>query len=357
MGQKYNRFLVLNDIADMKQILENIGYNLVDCGNHWRTRAVYRDGDNPTALQIYKNTGVWIDFIQGNKSKPFEALIQLTLKDDKDKLKTILKSIDSNSEDFTEYKQKALIQMEKTYDNSVLDKLFPNYNFYKCKKISESTQSAFKVGLAGSGQMYRRMVFPVYNEHSQIIGFSGRRVDDNDFAKWKHLGKKNNWIYPAYIPNEESVDSIITKSKEVYLVESIGDAMSLYEEGIKNVLVIFGLSVSASIITYLSSKSLERIIIAGNNDFNSKENRGLMASIKNFLKLSAYFDLDSIQIKNPPKGFNDLGEAHESGKSLKDWSNDKVDIKKQRSFISSFVSENYQKFSKSHIKKAKKINE
>ena len=341
----------------MKKILENLGYNLVDCGNHWRARAVYRDGDNPTALQIYKNTGVWIDFIQGNKSKPFEALIQLTLKDDKEKLKSILKSIDSDSENFTEYKPKALIQMEKTYDNSVLDKLFPNYNFYKSKKISEETQKVFKVGLAGSGQMYRRMVFPVYNEHSQIVGFSGRKVDENDFAKWKHLGKKNNWIYPAYIPNEENVDSLITKSKEVYLVESIGDAMALYEHGIKNVLVIFGLSTSPSIISYLSSKSLKRIVIAGNNDFDSSINRGLMASVKNFLKLSSYFDLDLLCVKNPPSKFNDLGDAHESGEDLLSWSNSNIDKQKQRVFISKFVSDNYKNFSQSHIKKASKLNE
>ena len=36
--------------------------------------------------------------------------------------------------------------------------------------------------------------------------------------------------------------------KEVILVESIGDAMALYEQGIKNVLVMFGLSVNSHII-------------------------------------------------------------------------------------------------------------
>ena len=76
---------------------------------------------------------------------------------------------------------------------------FPNYNFYLKRGISEATQKAFGVGLAGVGKMYRRMVFPIYNEHQQIIGFSGRKVDDNNnYPKWKHIGRRNNWVYPAF---------------------------------------------------------------------------------------------------------------------------------------------------------------
>ena len=345
-------------MSDMvKQILEELGYKLVDCGNHWRTNAVYRDGDNPTAIQIYKDSGVWTDYVTGKEHKPLKNLIQLTLKGQPDRLKSVLKSLNSEPDELREHKPATLIQMEKVYDDSILDKLFPNYNFYNNKKISEQTQKFFKVGLAGSGNMYRRMVFPIYNEHSQIIGFSGRRVDDGDYAKWKHIGQKNNWIYPAYIPNVDTVDSVINEKKEVYLVESIGDAMALYDQGIKNVLVIFGLSVSASIISYLSGKDLDRIIIAGNNDFDSDINRGLMASIKNYLKLSSYFDLDILSIKIPPRGFNDIGDAHVAGEDLQHWSKNEIDVVKQRGFISDFVEKHEMKFSKTHIKKASKLND
>lgn len=339
----------------MKEVLEGMGYKLIDNGDHWRTNALYRDGDNPTAVKIYKNSGVWSDFVRFESPKPLELLIKLTLEGDKEKLNTVLKSLNSNSNEIIEYKENTLIQMEKIYDNSVLDKLFPNYNFYLSKNISEETQKDFKVGLASGGNMYRRMVFPIYNEHSQIIGFSGRKVDDNDYAKWKHIGKKNNWIYPAFVNNKETVDSIIESKREVYLVESIGDAMSLYQQGVKNVLVIFGLSVSSSIITYLSGKCLDKIIIAGNNDFNSEQNRGLVGSIKNYLKLSSYFDLDTLLIKTPPKGFNDLGDSHKSGADLVAWSKDNPPHSAQRLFIKDFVSKNSQNFSKTHIKKATKL--
>ena len=341
----------------MKEVLENLGYKLIDNGNHWRTSALYRDGDNATALQIYKDSGVWKDYVNDSKPKPFEALIKLTLRGQPQKLEDTLKSISSGDAVLSVHETKTLIEMEKIYDNDILEKLFPNYNFYSKRKISEQTQKDFKVGLAGAGNMYRRMVFPIYNIHKQIVGFSGRRVDNNDYAKWKHIGKKNNWIYPSFIPNEETVDSIIHSKKSVYLTESIGDAMALYDQGIKNVIVIFGLSVSSNIISYLSGITLDKIIIAGNNDLSSKDNRGLMGSIKNYLKLSRYFDLDILSIKLPPNKHNDIGDAHEDSCDLFAWSKEEVDIKKQRQFISNFVARQSQKFSKSDIKKARKLNE
>ena len=68
---------------DFQGVLESIGYNLIDCGDHWRTQALYRDGDNKTAVKIYKNTGVWMDFVESRGSLPFEALNRLKVKDQK----------------------------------------------------------------------------------------------------------------------------------------------------------------------------------------------------------------------------------------------------------------------------------
>jgi hypothetical protein len=281
---------------DFQGILESIGYNLIDCGDHWRTQALYRDGDNQTAVKIYKNTGVWMDFVENKGSKPFEALVKLTVKDSKD-LSDILGNV--KSQNITTYCKKEKIHMEKIYPKDSLDKLFPNYNFYLKRKISESTQKAFNVGLAGVGKMYRRMVFPIYDEHHQIIGFSGRKVDENNnYPKWKHIGRRNNWVYPAFNKDAGTNEEIELK-KEVILVESIGDAMALYEQGIKNVLVMFGLSVNSHIINYLNSKSINRIFISTNNDRNGRENRGFTAAIKTFIKLSAYFRSGQINCKIP----------------------------------------------------------
>lgn len=335
---------------EFQGILESIGYSLIDCGDHWRTQALYRDGDNNTAVKIYKNTGVWMDFVENKGCKPFEALIRLTLKDNK-QTEEILSN--SSTDNVTVYQPKEKIEMEKIYDDSHLERLFPNYNFYNKRNISEETQKAFQVGLAGVGKMYRRMVFPVYNEHQQIIGFSGRKVDDhNDFPKWKHIGKRNNWVYPAF--NKMTVvEEEINLKEEVILVESIGDALALYEQNIRNVLVIFGLSVNNNIINYLSSRRINRIYISTNNDNNSGENRGFIAALKSFLKLSTYFDLSSLSVKFPPKPYNDFGDAHLEGCDIKKYWNEKsIDQNAQLKFICDFVKNNSSSFTKKEVKTA-----
>lgn len=352
-GQNQSQSQTSIPSEEFEKILSSMGYNLIDCGDHWRSQALYRSGDNTTALKIYKNTGVWMDFVESKGSQPFESLVRMTVGDNQDFSDT-LKKIRKSGE-YTAPKQDR-IEMEESYSEEVLDKLFPNYKFYKDKGISEETQVAFKIGLAGVGKMYRRMVFPVYNENTQIIGFSGRKIDeDNNYPKWKHIGKKNTWVYPAYVPNNECNEEI-DRLSEVILVESIGDAMALYDQGVKNVLVLFGLSASSNIINFLSSKVIDKIFISTNNDASSSENRGLIAAIKNYLKLANYFDLDRLIIKLPPKA-NDFGESYQNGYNINTWLNRQIDLKEQRDYICNFVSKNSRLFTKAEIKMVKRIND
>jgi hypothetical protein len=106
------------DPTQLKNSLESLGYNLRECGSFWRSSAIYRGGDNATALKIYKNSGVWTDFADGDKSYPIKRLISLTLntKDDSviDKyIKFDIQNIISN-----EVKEK--IEMEKIYPRRFL---------------------------------------------------------------------------------------------------------------------------------------------------------------------------------------------------------------------------------------------
>jgi len=332
------------DPTQIQPMLESIGYSLVDFGNHWRSNAVYRGGDNKMSLRIYKNTGVWTDFVHGNQSFPFKRLLDLSLSSDPQKLQEMTSSL-GKSEQYV-YTQKDTIQMDEIYPKEILKKLFPNYNFYTKKGFSEETLKFYKTGLAGAGKMYRRMVFPVFDEHDQIIGFSGRKVDEgNDSVpKWKHLGKKKNWIYPAYLPNEESIDAIIREKKEVILVESIGDSMALFESGIKNTLVTFGIGCSPAIINYLNSMPIEKIIIASNNDKKSSINHGYNGAIKMLMSLRKYFDFNLLEIKLPPDEYNDLSDAHENEFSLKNWYNKQQDKQAYLLELKSYIQNNSDSF-------------
>ena len=59
----------------IKYILTELGYKLTDFGNHWRTSALYRGGQNPTAIQIYKDSGVWIDYVKNSQHMFGEDLL------------------------------------------------------------------------------------------------------------------------------------------------------------------------------------------------------------------------------------------------------------------------------------------
>ena len=144
--------------------------------------------------------------------------------------------------------------MEKIYPTSYLEKLLPMTTFYEKKNISEATQKIFQCGYAGGGKMYRRIVFPIYNLNNQIHGFSGRTVIEGDnIPKWKHMGRKTDWVYPHNLAHDN-----IEESGEVIIVESIGDCLALYEAGFKNVLMLAGLDIFIKIMSYLNSFDLDK---------------------------------------------------------------------------------------------------
>jgi hypothetical protein len=294
---------------DVKEVLESLGYKLSDRGPYWQTNAMFRDGDNKTALQIYKDTGVWKDYVQDTPYAKFESLVKKTLgTNNKSILKKYLKDSDLN--DLKERRATDdKIKMEEIFDIEVLEKLLPHYKFYNERGITDDTLKFFRGGFATYGQMNKRFVFPIFNQYHQIHGFAGRDMISRDNRpKWKHIGRKSNWIYPAYLKDRDGtqIADIISETGKVILVESIGDLLALYEQGIKNVLVTFGLDVSPSLICFLSGASVNKIVLAFNNDSAKEENRGLNACIKNYLKLLGHFDAGMVQICLPTA--NDFGD-------------------------------------------------
>ena len=313
----------------IKDILIKLGYKLSDFGNHWRTNAAYRGGENPTALQIYKDSGVWVDFVKGTQHMPLKSLIEASLNtNDPKEIEKI-----SGGYDFSSLPSKALanpkISTEKIYPSSMLDKLLPHYKFYNDRGISDKTLKKLNGGYATEGSMYQRFVFPIYNNNGHIHGFSGRDMSkkSSDRPKWKHVGKKSTWIYPYYLPSTKNnlIQDAISSKNEVIFVESIGDMLNLFENKIYNVLVSFGTVLSTPLICFLASLGSPRIVLSLNNDYDKDDNRGRIGSFKSLLKLLNYFDLDRIIIHPPTlKDFGDMSPPQFADwqKNLNDKEND-----------------------------------
>lgn len=353
---------VLVDPNQLKTSLESLGYNLKDYGSYWRTKALYRGGDNLTAVKIYKNTGVWTDYAaNGSKSYPIQKLIELTL--NTTNVNDINKYVNFDRQSIIESEPKEKIEMEKIYPESLLGNLLPHLDFYSKKNLSQDTLDFYKCGYATSGQLFRRIVFPIYNSSNQIHGFSGRAVfwkEDSEFPKWKHVGRRADWVYPLYMKRNgvQEVRECIEKQKSVIIVESIGDSMALFEHGYKNTFVTFGLGVSSKLCSTLVALDLDKIIISSNNDDGKEVNHGLISACKSFLQLCSVFDQSKLEIRLPLKNdFFDMHSSYCEGESniFSDWENKKVNKSKQIEKIYEIAVAN--KFPQNLIKRAEQLKE
>ncbi len=281
---------------NVKDILTEIGYTLRDCGNEYRAKPLYRDSDNPNVLCIKKSNGVWFDF-KTSKYGSLEELVKITLN---------LKDI-NEAKDFIKNKfnyehvrvEKQRLKSQRTFDKKNLNQIIPDYKYWNQRGIRSDTLKFFESGIMTAGKLKDRYVFPIFDKMERLIGAAGRDLNGSNSIKWKLLGEKSFWVYPFKYNNQ-----YIKQEKSVFLIESIGDMLSLWEAGIKNTLVLFGLTASSKMKQILISLNLENVYISLNND---KDQTGAGNKAANNIKkdLLNYFDEHQLHIQLPPA--NDYG--------------------------------------------------
>lgn len=284
---------------NVQDVLIQLGYTLMDQGDSYRARPIYRASKNNTSLKIDKETGRFIDFGVGIHGD-FNELIRLSLN-----LKNVeeAKKYLSNKGVLLVKEKNLLPELKgiKTYPPEILANLFQTHDYWLEKGISLQTLKTFQGGVARTGKMKDRYVFPIYNPTGSIIGFNGRDLTSKHSIKWKLIGPKAEFLYPTFFNS-----SFIQESKEVVLIESIGDCLKLWDSDVKNTLVLFGTEISIPQINMLLRTDPNKIIIALNNEPNN-ENIGNLASKKIQKKLFKYFDFSQVEIRLPSK--KDFGEC------------------------------------------------
>ena len=285
------------------EILSEMGYDLLERGNNYRTKPLYRDSDSNDVLSIDKESGVWYDFKEKRGGK-FEELVKLSLKQEdctqtKEWLKTRMEQHTSMIE-----KKKPELKAVKKYPKELLLKLERNHSYWADRNIREETVEIFEGGIANVGQMANRYVFPIFNSQNDLVGFTGRYLkdipDDYNIPKWKHIGSVSYWCYPLKFNLKD-----IQEKKEIILVESVGDMLALWDADIRHVMVTFGLKISKAITLVLLRMDIQNIIISFNND--SRNNfAGNKAAKEEASKLRFHFDREQIKVMLPNK--NDFGE-------------------------------------------------
>lgn len=291
-------------MADVKEILSSLGYKLRDVGKEFRTKPLYRDSDSDNVLSIKKDTGYWYDF-KTSQHGSFDKLVKITLGLDDLKTEEYLKNKDWQTEASGIEKEK--LEELKIFPKELLCKLEKDHSYWATRNIKEETVSIFEGGVASNGRMKDRYVLPIFNSKKQIVGFTGRDLIGNKKAKWKHLGDKSKWVYPLFFNKDH-----VLKAKSIILVESVGDMLSLWQAGVKNTAVTFGLDINNALLNLFIRMDLDKIYISFNNDENQAGNQ---AAKKLYFKLIKFFDKEQILIALPTK--NDFGEMNEE--EIKEW--------------------------------------
>ena len=282
---------------NVRATLEELGYQLSEDRGHYRAQSLFRNGVNPTSLRIDSETGYFTDFGSGD-SGSLKRLIQLTLglKD--------YKEVDRWAEgrggiNTQRSKSKPKVYVEKHYPKSSLDRLMPSYTFYNKRNISSDTLRTFHGGVAMTGKMNNRFVFPVYDAADNIVGFAGRDLLTRDL-KWKIIGPKRLFVHRFSLARP-----YIEEAGYVILVESLGDMLALWEAGIRNVLVTFGITLQGGLFKALVGMNPKKILISLNYEPEKESGGGMQGATKISGKLKAVFEPEKIIIRYPTK--NDFG--------------------------------------------------
>ena len=287
---------------DVLGILQKIGYTRFnETQTHYAVRPLHRESDNDWAVAIDKRTGRWFDFVKKDGGSIFK-LVALTkgLKTKEDVEAFLQMEISSVS---SGVQHRYELEEVKRFDKLLLSKLIRDHTYWTKRGVSLATISTFEGGVTHNGRMKNRYVFPILDEQDELIGFSGRDLrQESDVPKWKHIGAKSNWCYPLRWNKH-----IITQKREAILVESIGDMLSLWDAGVRNTLVTFGISISKTIIEFLLRIDAQRILVSFNND-KEKNLVGNEAATKERRRLLQYFDDSQVVIAIP--AYKDFGEMN-----------------------------------------------
>lgn len=300
----------------IKDILQDLGYQISNDGStNYSCKPLYRDSDNNKALSICKKTGKWFDFVIA-KGGSLETLIKNTLNfETDDEVEYWLKN---KNYQINEISEKLVLKMPKIFNPQ--DYFALPHKYFENKGISPETMRIFGHGVCHGDSQRNRYVFLIPEESGNIIGIAGRLVTkeipdaNGKIGKWKIQGSKKNFIYPYFINRLD-----IEAANSVILVESIGDFLALYESGLKQGLVLFGVNISQAMLSKLIEINPARIIIATNND-EDKKSVGNRAATEIYEKLSKFFDTQKLFI-GCPTNTNDLFDLFQKeGKSgIIDW--------------------------------------
>lgn len=151
------------------------------------------------------------------------------------------------------------------------------YNYLKGKGYSDEDIIAVDIAKNGNNGIYdtfrSRILFPIYDEYDNPLGFSGRTII-NDSSKYINTAGTIIYKKSDVLFNYNKAKNHCRKDHKVYLVEGVLDVIALYRVGIENAVASLGTALTNQQISLLK-KLGTKVIVAYDSD-----NAGLNATYK-----------------------------------------------------------------------------
>ena len=192
-----------------------------------------------------------------------------------------------------------------------------------CKSSDISDSDFKKLGLfsdKGNFLFKNRIMFPITNFRSEVVGFGGRALEDYGpkylNSSESSIYKKNRTLY--FLPN---FLKDIKKNKFVIIVEGYFDVIAFNKLGYSNVASPSGTALTIQQLSQIS-KYTDEIYLCFDNDDAGIEATKRIVEIKN--NISKDINLYTIQL---PQEYKDISEYYESGnQNIKEIISDKKDL-------------------------------
>ena len=167
------------------------------------------------------------------------------------------------------------------------------------------------IGLESNGSFIDRFkgraIFTLTNMKGEVVGFSGRKIDNSDSSKYVNSNENLLFNKSACLYNFFECKSDILKEKKVYVVEGFMDVIALYKAGVKNAIATMGVALSKEHIKTLEKMNAQMIFSFDGDNAGQTSMYKMVEELKN-TNLSVLVTGVSEAGKDLDEIFNKAGE-------------------------------------------------
>lgn len=284
--------------------------------NAIRGYAPCHGGDNKTGWTYYVDNGCWSCWTQQCHSDHGNDLIGLIRAIKKcsfpDAVNFASGVLSKKCIDIKSIEEKKLLKAlnnddpveqhleQEGYNADMLARLKPALAYANTRHFDYSLFQEIGIGYADSGKLKGRIVVPVRNLASTIVGFTARKAYDEMFGpKWMHYAFSTKFN----LFNIDRAKKSIAETHTAIVAESPWDVVKFNMAGYQNAVAMFGTTIHDGQALILIHCGADRIIFPMHSDENKageKGNKQNQAKLEKFL-----LDLYTI---HPEEGYKDFGD-------------------------------------------------